>query len=265
MLVHHVIESYSFSERRSCSLFGLARTAYRYQVKPKDDDTIQKHLSQLAKDKPRWGFQKMFQRLKAQGHRWNHKRVYRVYCELSLNLRKKPKKRFPSRNPKPLLQPLYSNISWSMDFMRDSLESGDTYRTLNIIDDFNREILGIEIDRSLPTERVTRKLDCIAEWRGYPKKIRMDNGPEFISHKLLEWAVDHEVILDFIKPGKPAQNAYIERFNRTYRDDILDFYLFSDLDEVRDKTTPWMYQYNRERPHESLGNKTPYEFLMARQ
>jgi len=93
----------------------------------------------------------------------------------------------------------------------------------------------------------------------------MDNGPEFISHKLLEWAVDHEVILDFIKPGKPAQNAYIERFNRTYRDDILDFYLFSDLDEVRDKTTPWMYEYNRERPHESLGNKTPYEFMMARQ
>ncbi len=226
---------------------------------------IQAHLSELAKDHLRWGFKKMFQYLKTQGHRWNHKRVYRVYCELLLNLRKKPKRRFPSRNPQALLQPLYSNICWSMDFMRDSLESGGIFRTLNIIDDFNREILGIEIDRSLPADRVTRKLDCIAEWRGYPRAIWVDNGPEFISGTLREWASDHKVDLDFIKPGKPAQNAYIERFNRTYREDILDLYLFSDLDEVRDRTTHWMYEYNAERPHESLGNKTPYEFLRAYQ
>jgi len=221
----------------------IGRTAYRYRAKPKDDEAIRKHLFQLARDQPRWGFNKMFQRLKAQAWPWNHKRVYRVYCERSLNLRKKSKRRFPSRNPEALLQPLYSNVCWSMDSMRDSLESGGTYRTLNIIDDFNRAILGIEIDRSLPTERVTRKLDCIAEWRGYPKKIRMDNGPEFISHKLSGWAIEHHLSLDFIKPGQPAQNAYIERFNRTYRDDILDMYLFSDLDEVRDRTTSWMYEY----------------------
>ncbi len=169
-----------------------------------------------------------------------------------------------------MLQPLWANTCWSMDFMRDSLVSGGSYRTLNIIDDFNREALGIEIDRSLPAERVTRKLDCIAEWRGYPKYIRVDNGPEFISHKLHQWAEKHHVDLDFINPGKPAQNAYIERFNRTYREDVLDLYLFSDLDEVRERTTRWMYEYNAERPHESLGheslgNKTPYEFLKAYQ
>ncbi len=254
---------HSLSERRSCELFGISRASYRYRAKPKEDDTIKKHLSQLAKDHIRWGFNKMFQFLKSQGHAWNHKRVYRVYCELALNLRKKPKRRFPKRNPEVLIQPLYSNICWSMDFMRDSLVTGGVYRTLNIIDDFNREILGIEIDRSLPAERVTRKLDHIAEWRGYPKQIRVDNGPEFISHKLSEWAEAHKVDLDFIKPGKPAQNAYIERFNRTYREDVLNLYLFSDLDEVRDRTTRWMYEYNRERPHESLGNKTPHQFLKA--
>ncbi len=263
--MRYAIEAYNFSERRSCGLFGVARTGYRYQVKSKDDDQIKAHLRQLAEEHLRWGFEKMFQRLKAQGHRWNHKRVYRVYCTLSLNLRKKPKRHFAKRDPEALIQPLYSNICWSMDFMRDSLASGGTYRTLNIMDDFNREILGIEIDRSLPTDRVTRKLDCIAEWRGYPKYIRIDNGPEFISHKLKEWAEEHHVDLDFIKPGKPAQNAYIERFNRTYREDVLDLYLFSDLDEVRDRTTRWMYEYNAERPHESLGNRTPYEFLKAYQ
>ncbi|VAX25934.1 Mobile element protein [hydrothermal vent metagenome] len=235
--MRYAIESYRFSERRSCCIFGISRTAYRYLALPSDDGAIQKHLRQLAEDKPRWGFEKMFQRLKAQGHKWNHKRVYRVYCELSLNLRKKPKKRFPSRNPKPLIQPLVWNICWSMDFMRDSLASGGTFRTLNIIDDFNREALGIEIDLSLPTERVIRKLELIAEWRGYPKYIRIDNGPEFISSKLSQWAEKHNIDLDFINPGKPAQNAYIERFNRTYREDVLDMYLFSDLDEVRDRTT----------------------------
>ena len=135
---------------------------------------------------------------------------------------------------------------------------------MNLIDDFNRESLGIEIDYSLPSGRVVRVLDQVAQWRGYPKYLRVDNGPEFIAKKLGEWAELHGVILDFIEPGKPAQNAYIERFNRTYREDVLDMYLFSNLGQVRDITTRWRYDYNSDRPHESLNDMTPWDFLAAK-
>ena len=207
----------------------------------------------------------MFRWLRKNGYEWNHKRVYRVYCELALNLRIKPKKRLPSRNPIPLHQPEQPNDFWSMDFMSDSLTNGRKFRTLNVIDDFNRESLSIEIDYSLPSERVVRTLDQIAAWRGYPKFLRVDNGPELISQVLSNWAKKYGVNIDYIQPGKPAQNGYIERFNRTYREDILDQYLFSNLDEVRDLTENWMMMYNGERPHSSLGYQSPWEFLEARQ
>jgi putative transposase len=147
-----------------------------------------------------------------------------------------------------------------MDFMSDSLELGRKFRTLNVIDDHNREVLAVEIDYSLPAERVIRVLDQIAEERGLPQEIRVDNGPEFISVKLEHWAQAHQVRLEHIKPGKPAQNAYIERFNRTFREYILDVYIFRRLDEVRNITSEWMYQYNNERPHASLGGVPPRAF-----
>jgi putative transposase len=239
---------------------NISRSVYRYRCKQPNDAEIAEQLRQLAERKPRWGFRKMFQRLRNQGYRWNHKRVRRVYRQQHLNLRVKPKKRLPSRQPTPLAQPESANESWSVDFMSDSLQSGQTFRTFNVIDDFNREALAIEIDTSLPSGRVVRVLDIIADWRGYPRSLRSDNGPELISQQLESWAEKHDVLLDFIEPGKPAQNAYIERFNRTYREDVLDFYLFSSLADVREITEQWLEEYNAFRPHASLGGMTPYQY-----
>jgi len=233
---------------------------YRYQRKNANDGEIAEQLQQLAERQPRWGFGKMFQRLRNQGYRWNHKRVRRVYRDQRLNLRVKPKKRLPSRQPTPLAQPDSTNESWSVDFMSDSLQSGQAFRTFNVIDDFNREALAIEIDTSLPSGRIVRVLDTIAAWRGYPKRLRSDNGPELISQKLATWSEKRSVLLDFIEPGKPAQNAYIERFNRTYREDILDLYLFSNLAEVRQLTEQWLEEYNAVRPHDSLNGLPPYQY-----
>ena len=199
----------------------------------------------------------MFSWLRHKGYRWNHKRVYRVYKDLELNLRIKPKKRLPSRNPKPLIVPRVPNESWSLDFMTDGLASGQSFRTLNIIDDFNREFLHVEIDLSLPAERVVRALEMAAQQYGYPKSLRSDNGPEFIAKKLADWADAHDVHLDFIKPGTPTQNAYVERFNRTFREDVLDLHIFDSLEQVQELATEWCW-YNRDRPHSALRGETPW-------
>jgi putative transposase len=241
----------------------LSRSVYRYQRQRVDDSEIVAQLRQLAERKPRWGFRKMFQYLRLQGYRWNHKRVRRVYRQQRLNLRVKPKKRLPSRQPTPLAQPEAANESWSVDFMSDSLQTGHTFRTFKVIDDFNREVLAIEVDTSLPAGRIIRVLDLVAAWRGYPQRLRSDNGPEFISQTLERWATSHDVLLDFIEPGKPAQNAYIERLNRTYREDVLDFYHFRSLAEVRAITEQWREEYNADRPHDSLAGLTPYQCAAA--
>lgn len=259
-LAVYAIEAHGLSERHACRLLSLSRSVYRYRPKRPDDGEIVAQLLQIAERKPRWGFGKMFGLLRHQGHRWNHKRVQRVYRELKLNLRVKPKKRLPNRQPTPLAQPESSNEAWSVDFMSDSLQTGRTFRTFNVMDDFNREALAIAVDTSIPSGRVVRVLDAIAAWRGYPQRLRSDNGPELVSQLLETWADKHGVLLDFIEPGKPAQNAYIERFNRTYREDVLDFYLFSSLAEVRDITEQWLEEYNAIRPHDSLGGMTPYQY-----
>ena len=249
------------SKRRACRLCAISSGCYRYDPRKKPDDAIVDVLTRLAESKPRWGFGLMFDWLRLHGHPWNHKRVYRVYKELELNLRIKPKRRFPSRNPVPLDDAQQPNDCWSLDFMSDSLTDGRWYRTLNVIDDFNREGLAIEVDHSLPSECVTRVLDQIAEERGYPGKLRSDNGPEFIAQAITLWAEKNEVELVPIEPGKPTQNAYIERFNRTFREEVLDLYLFEDLDEVRDESTHWLHGYNHDRPHLALDRQTPAGYL----
>ena len=256
---------HDLSERHACQLFQVSRSVYRYKGVEKDDSAIKDLLDDLAERKPRWGFRKMFDWIRRRGHKWNHKRVKRVYRELKLNLRIKPRKRFPKREPVPLTQPEIANQSWSVDFMSDALSSGRSFRTFNVIDDFNREALWIEVDTSLPAGRVIRVLENLAAWRGYPKSIRMDNGPEFISNKLAQWADEHKVELNFIQPGKPAQNAYIERFNRTYREEVLAFYLFESLAQVRAITDEWIDEYNIDRPHQALGGLTPYEFAKQKE
>ena len=145
--------------------------------------------------------------------------------------------------------------------MSDALWSGQRFRTFNLIDDYNREALTIDIDRSLPAGRVVRALDRAAAWRGYPKKLRVDNGPELTSVRLADWAEDNDVKLEFTEPGRPMQNGFVERFNRTYRTEVLDLYIFKKLKEVQEITDNWVIEYNEERPHESLGNLTPKEYL----
>ena len=155
------------------------------------------------------------------------------------------------------------NECWSADFMSDALWCDRRFRTFNVVDDFNREVLAIEVDFNLPAERVKRTLDRIAAERGYPGKLRLDNGPELISVTLADWAEDHGVMLEFIKPGRPMQNGFIERFNRSYREAVLDMFVFQTLDEVREQTELWLKEYNEERPHESLGDMTPREYLLT--
>jgi len=247
----------------ACNAFKISRCSYYYEPKLVDDSEIIDVLAPLAEKHPKYGFRKLFKRMRNLGHGWNHKRVHRIYCGLKLNLRPKHKKRLPTRQPQPLAVPMAKNVCWSIDFMSDSLTTGHGFRTFNVIDDYNRESLAIEIDYSLPALRITRVLDRVASYRGYPQYIRQDNGPELISNVLKQWAEQHGIVLDFIEPGKPTQNAYIERFNRTYRNEVLDFYLFKSLTEVREITDSWMDEYNYERPHESLNDLPPkiYETL----
>lgn len=252
------------SLRQACRTLSLSRTVYFYQPDTRRDEPVIHALTELAERYPRYGFKKFFQLLRRQGNTWNHKRVHRIYCLLKLNFRRKGKQRLPVRNPAPLATPQALNQSWSIDFMHDALVCGRRFRTFNVVDDFNREALAIEIDLNIPAQRVVRVLDRIVANRGYPLKMRMDNGPELVSLVLAQWAEDHGVALEFIKPGKPTQNAFIERFNRTYRTEILDFYLFRTLNEAREITERWLAEYNSERPHESLNNLTPEEYrLMA--
>ncbi|MEJ8472456.1 IS3 family transposase, partial [Roseibium algae] len=192
-----------------------------------------------------------------QGYGWNHKRVYRIYCELELNLRIKPRKRLKRDKPEPLVVPDAPNETWSMDFMADQLEDGRSMRTLNVLDDFNREGLAIEVDFSLPADRVIRCLNQIIEWRGRPKTIRVDNGPEYVSGKLMTWAEKHGVRLEYIQPGKPQQNAYIERYNRTVRGEWLGQCIFETIEEAQEQATEWLWTYNNERPNMGIGGITP--------
>ena len=261
-LIDQAIRSYGLRVGQACQLFAISRRVYHYQPKGSDDGPIKQVLSDLAERKPRWGFDKMMKHTRKAGHHWNHKRVYRVYCQLGLNLRKKPKKRLATRTPTPLAVVPKANYRWSMDFMSDVLSGGRRFRTLNILDDFNREALHIDVALCSPHSRVIAVLEQLITIRGKPKFIRVDNGPEFCALGFQHWAKTNGISIDYIEPGKPAQNAYIERFNRTYREDILDAYVFENLEEVRQLTDQWIIEYNQVRPHQALGDMTPYDYLM---
>ena len=253
------------SVRKACTALSVSRSYFAYEPKPRDDSEVIANLTELAEKKPTWGFSKLFNVLRQQGRPWNHKKVWRVYCLLKMNLKRKAKKRLPQATRKAVAQPLAPNHCWSVDFMRDTLYSGRVFRTFNAVDDYNREALAVEIDTNLPAGRVTRVLDRVAEERGgYPEKLRMDNGPEFSGTVMAAWAEARGVELEFIQPGKPTQNAYIERFNRTYREEVLDLYVFNSLSEVRAVTEGFVSEYNEQRPHESLDNMTPIDFALHR-
>jgi len=251
------------SVRLACRAFAISETCFRYQPKLSDENAeIADWLIRLTHNQRNWGFGLCFLHLRnVKGCPWNHKRVYRIYCELELNLRIKPKKRIVREKPQPLAVPETINQVWSMDFMHDTLEDGRPYRLFNVIDDFNREGLGIEVDFSLPAERVIRVLEQLIEWRGQPQALRCDNGPEYVSAALTTWAERRGIRLDYIQPGKPQQNAYIERYNRTVRYDWLGQYLFASIVEVQEFATRWLWTYNHERPNMALGGITPKQKL----
>ncbi len=242
----------------ACRTVGTSDTVYRYRPDPHRVDEVIAKLQVAVERYPAYGFDNLFKILRRCGYSWNHKRVYRLYCSLGLNKRRSGKKRLPSRHPEPLAVPAQANHCWSMDFMSDSLFCGRRYWTFKLVDDFSREALAIEIDLNLPAPRVIRVLERVAAWRGYPNKLRMDNSPEFISAAQAEWTEEHGIVLEFIKPGKPTQNFYVERFNRTYRDEILNMYAFRTLTEARELTENWVREYNEERPHDALGDRTPW-------
>lgn len=222
---------------------------------------IKQQLIELSTQYPRYGFNMLFHLLREQGTPYNHKRVYRIYCELGLNLKVKPKKRLAPRTAVTLASPSKRNQCWSLDYMSDSLDSGRRFRTANVIDDCHRGGLGILISFSLPAKRVTCWLEQLIEKHGTPKMIRVDNGPENLASHFKAWANKHDILIQYIQPGKPAQNAYIERFNRSYREAVLDMYLFRNLAQVRKLTNEWLKHYNQERPHASLGYLTPHKYI----
>lgn len=249
--------------RLACQAFKVSERCYRYERKRSaENDEIAEWLQRLTDNNRNWGFGLCYLYLRnVKGFVWNHKRVYRIYRELELNLRIKPRKRLVREAPEALAVPATSNEVWSMDFMHDQLSDGRSIRLLNVIDDFNREVLGIEIDFSLPSERVIRVLKQIISWRGRPKAIRCDNGPEYISEAILKWAKDWGITLTHIQPGKPQQNAYVERFNRTVRYEWLSQYEWQTLDDVQLHATQWMWSYNHDRPNMALGGFTPKQRL----
>ena len=249
--------------RVACQAFRISESCYRYERKlDAENEEVATWLIKLTDNNRNWGFGLCYLYLRnLKGFKWNHKRVYRVYKELELNLRIKPRKRLIREKPEALTVPLEINQVWSMDFMHDQLEDGRTFRLFNVIDDYNREAIGMEADFSLPAERVIRELKQMISWRGKPLVIRCDNGPEYISAAVQNWAAEWGIRLEYIQPGNPQQNAYVERFNRTVRYEWLSQYYWSSLEEVQEFATRWMWSYNNDRPNMALGGFTPKQKL----
>lgn len=255
-----MIREHKVSQRQALKAVSLPQSTIRYKRRSRQDEEVISELQTLVEKHPAIGFWQCYYRIRRKGLPWNHKRIYRVYTSLKLNIRRRSKKRLPARVKQALFQPGAINQVWSVDFMSDSLWDGRKYRLLNIVDDYNREVLHIEADTSLPTVRLIRALEYLHEFRGLPKMIRVDNGPEFISAKLDDWCKKHKITLVFIQPGKPMQNAYVERCNGSIRRELLNAYVFTSLREVREKAEQWRQDYNCSRPHQALGFVPPAEY-----
>ena len=257
-----MIERYSLSQRRACALASVSRTMMQYKHKTNDlNNRLTLRLKELAEKHRRYGHIRLYILIRREGLLVNHKRTERIYRREGLSLRIRRRRKFAAVVRNPLPPATRPNERWAMDFIQDSLWSGRRFRTLSIVDTYARECMTVEADTSLPGYRVVMILDRLADLRGFPDSIRIDNGPEFISKVLDEWAYRNGVKLDFIRPGKPVENAYVESFHGRFRDEFLNQNYFSNMQEAKDKIEEWRIEYNTFRPHSSLDYKTPEEFL----
>jgi putative transposase len=256
----HLQERYQVSERRTGQLLSLSNSSLRYRSRRPAAEDLRQRLRELAAERPRYGYQRLWVLLRREGWPVNHKRVYRLYREEGLKLRKRRRRGRARVERLPLPSPTKADERYSMDFMRDTLADGRVFRTLNIVDDYTRECLAIEVDTGLPGARVVRVLERLAAAGRQPLHLVVDNGPEFASKAVDQWAARHGVSLRFIDPGKPMQNAYIESFNGKFRDECLSQHWFISLEEARGVSEEWRVDYNERRPHRSLRQQTPAEF-----
>ena len=237
----------------------LSRSSHRYVPEPERNVELRARLKELAKQRRRFGCKRLYLLLRREGFKVNHKRVERLYRQEGLSLRKRRKKR-PSHCRLVLPSAMRADQYWSMDFVSDSLYDGRRFRSLTIIDQYTREAIAIEISNSITGQHVCRVLDWLSELRSVPEAIKVDHGPEFTSSALDKWAYDIKVTLDFIRPGKPIENAYIESFNGRLRDECLNDHVFASLRDAKRKVEAWRVDYNHHRPHSGINNLTPCEF-----
>jgi putative transposase len=256
--VHWLWGHFLVSQRRICELLNVAESSCRY-VSRKNDEALRVRLVEAAREKPRWGYRRLQLKLEEKGLHVNHKKVYRVYREAGLLIRRRRRKRLLRTG---FVRPVVTgaNQEWALDFVHDAAESGRKFRVLSVIDVYTRECLALEVETSFASRRVTRELEKIVTERGVPEAIRCDNGPEFTSRHILAWAIERKIELVHIEPGRPMQNGYVESFHGKLRDECLNASWFGSLLDARVKIGAWKEEYNEERPHSSLGYVAPREF-----
>ena len=252
---------YAFTERRACALLLVSTGRYRYRSR-RSDEPLRTRLVELAREKPRFGYRRLHVLLRRSGERVNHKRLHRIYRAAGLTIRRK-KRKHCVRAGQPLVERTAANQEWALDFVHDAVECGRTIRVLTVVDEYTRECLALEVDTSFASRRVTRVLDHIIVERGAPLSIRCDNGPELTSRHFLAWAIERQIELLHIQPGKPTQNARLESFNGKLREECLNVSWFQNLFDARAKISAWRKEYNEQRPHSSLNYRTPKEFAAA--
>jgi len=265
-VVTHLVAAFpQSSERRACRLVSLSRSRWQHHSLRADDALLRTRLRELAAAKPRWGYQQLHVLLRREGHMVNHKKVLRLYREEGLAVSRRRRKKHVAIARVPLPKPSARTERWSMDFVSDALFDGRPFRCFTLVDDFTRECPAIEVAHSLPAWRVIHVLERVGAERGLPKSIVCDNGPEFAGKALDRWAYEHGVMLQFIRPGKPIENAYCESFNGKLRDECLNANWFASLGDAQRVIEEWRCEYNEERPHKNLGRRTPAEFTKSLQ